>query len=286
MATVASTESATAAQTPNMPTIVLVQGSFQIPKVYAKLVRGLVAKGYPTIHPELPTCSNTDSINFPQLSLVDDALAIRTELTRQIEYEGKTVVLVMHSYGGLVGSEATTEELSYTKRQAQGLPGGVTHLFYYSAFLLNEGQSVLSAWGESPNNDVKVSTLGLFLLGSRNSWIYSPMAASISCTARKSSTAISHQMRPHCGPRFSSHNRIGCRLPSSRAPLGAIFRPPTSSARTTRLFPLSTRRCLQRAPKHRWNSTARDTRHTLASRRCLYKRFMRLARRRSQSEYK
>ncbi|CAF9910019.1 hypothetical protein IMSHALPRED_008531 [Imshaugia aleurites] len=155
MATVASTESATAAQTPNMPTIVLVQGSFQIPKVYAKLVGGLVAKGYPTIHPELPTCSNTDSINFLQLSLVDDALAIRTELTRQVEYEGKTVVLVMHSYGGLVGSEATTEELSYTKRQAQGLPGGVTHLFYYSAFLLNEGQSVLSAWGESPNNDVK-----------------------------------------------------------------------------------------------------------------------------------
>lgn len=123
-----------------------------------------MAKGYPTIHPELPTCSNTDSINFLQLSLVDDALAIRTELTRQVEYEGKTVVLVMHSYGGLVGSEATTEELSYTKRQAQGLPGGVTHLFYYSAFLLNEGQSVLSAWGESPNNDVKVSTLSLFFL--------------------------------------------------------------------------------------------------------------------------
>ena len=67
----------------------------------------------------------------------------------------------MHSYGGLVGGEATTEELSYAKRQAEGLPGGVIHFFLYSAFLLEEGQSVLSAFGESPNNDVKVRTLGI-----------------------------------------------------------------------------------------------------------------------------
>lgn len=162
METVASTESATTAQGQELPTIVLIQGSFQIPKVYCKLVRGLVAQGYPTIHPSLPSCSNTDSPKFSQFSLIDDALAIRTELTRQIEYEGKTVVVVMHSYGGLVGSEATTEELSYAKRHAQGLPGGVIHLFLYSAFLLNEGQSVLSAFGESPNNDVKVRTLTVF----------------------------------------------------------------------------------------------------------------------------
>ncbi len=159
MATVAPNESATAAQPQALPAIVLVQGSFQTPLVYQKLVAGLTAQGYPTLHPELPTCSNTESANFPQLSLVDDALAIRTELIRLIEYERKTVVVVMHSYGGLVGSEATTEDLSYSKRQAQGLSGGVIHLFLYSAFLLDEGQSVLGAFGESPNNDVRVSKL-------------------------------------------------------------------------------------------------------------------------------
>ncbi len=161
MATVAPIESASAAQTQDLPTMILIQGSFQIPQVYSKLVQGLVARGYPMIHPQLPTCSNVDSTNFPQLSLLDDALAIRTELTRQIEHEGKTVVVVMHSYGGLVGSEAITEELSYAKRRALNLPGGVIHLFFYSAFLLNEGQSVLDAFGESPNNDVKVSTLSI-----------------------------------------------------------------------------------------------------------------------------
>lgn len=159
MASAALPESATAAQTQSMPTILLVQGSFQIPQVYEKLVKGLEARGYPTIHPQLPSCSNVDGPNFPQLSLVDDASAIRAELTRLIESEGRTVVVVMHSYGGLVGSEATTEELSYTNRQARDLPGGVIHLFFYAAFLLQEGQSVLSAFGESPNNDVRVSML-------------------------------------------------------------------------------------------------------------------------------
>lgn len=87
-----------------------------------------MAQGYPTVHPQLPSCSNTDSSNFPKLSLVDDALAIRIELIRQIEYEGKIVVMVLHSYGGLVGSEAIPEELTRVNRQAQGLPGVViTH---------------------------------------------------------------------------------------------------------------------------------------------------------------
>ena len=165
MATIASTVSATTTQKKEkeFPTIVLVQGSFQIPEVYSELVQGLVAQGYPTLHPQLPSCSNTDSPNFPNISLVDDALAVRTELIRQIEYEGKIVVMVLHSYGGLVGSEAVTEELTWAKRQAQGLPGGVIHIFFYAAFLLNEGQSVLSAFGESPNNDVKVSTFTIVM---------------------------------------------------------------------------------------------------------------------------
>ena len=151
--------SATAAQTQDLPTIVLIQGSFQIPDVYSKLVQRLVYQGYPTIFPRLPSCSNTDSPDFPQVSLVDDALAIRTELIRQVEYEGKDVVVVMHSYGGLVGSEAIAEDLTWAKRRAQGLPGGVINLFFYAALMLNEGQSVLSAFGESPNNDVKVRSV-------------------------------------------------------------------------------------------------------------------------------
>lgn len=140
------------------PTILLVQGCFQTQLVYEAVVKGLSSLGYPTLQPPLPTCSNTDSPTFPTLTLIDDALAVRFELIRLIEYEGKTVLVAMHSYGGLVGSEAIPEELTYERRRTQGLQGGVIHLFFFSAFLLSEGQSVLGTFGESPNNDVKVKT--------------------------------------------------------------------------------------------------------------------------------
>ncbi|KAH6662814.1 catalytic protein [Halenospora varia] len=136
-------------------TIVLVQGSFQTPLVYEPLVKRLESLGYPTIHPKLPSCTDVDHPSFPSVTLIDDALAIRLELIRQIEYGGKTIVVVMHSYGGLVGSEAVPEELTFTSRKARGLPGGVIHLYYFSAFILPAGKSVMGAFGESPNNDVK-----------------------------------------------------------------------------------------------------------------------------------
>ncbi len=139
-----------------LPVILLVQGSFQSPIVYQQLAQSLQALGFVTVHPQLPSCTDTDNPNFPKTTLVDDALAVRLELTRQVEYEGKTVLVAMHSYGGLVGSEAIPEDLSYAKRQSLGLPGGVVHLFYYCAFILDKGQSVLGVFGESPANDVHV----------------------------------------------------------------------------------------------------------------------------------
>ena len=138
------------------PTIVIVQGCFQTQSPYRKLSSGLSYLGYPVIHPALPSCDKTEDPLFPSVDLIDDALAVRLALTRLIEYGGKTVVVVMHSYGGLVGSEAIPKDLSHADRQTRGLPGGVLHLFFFSAFLLDEGESVLGTWGESPNNDVKV----------------------------------------------------------------------------------------------------------------------------------
>lgn len=138
------------------PVIFLIQGSFQVPGVYERLVHSLQTLGHVTIQPRLPSCTDTDAPEYPQTTLVDDALAVRMELVRQVEYEHKTVVVAMHSYGGLVGSEAIPEDLSYTKRQSLGLPGGIIHLFYFCAFILDQGQSVLGTFGESPNNDVHV----------------------------------------------------------------------------------------------------------------------------------
>ena len=129
---------------------------FQKPLCYLKLAKRLEASGHPTICPKLPSYSNPDRPGFPTVTLVDDALAVRKELILQVEYEGKTVMVAMHSYGGLVGSEAIPEELSYVKHQARQLAGGMIHLFYFCAFMLDEGKSVLSSFCDSPNNEIKV----------------------------------------------------------------------------------------------------------------------------------
>ncbi|KAE8149090.1 Alpha/beta hydrolase fold-1 [Aspergillus avenaceus] len=136
------------------PSIVLVQGSFQTPLVYEQLTTGLRKLGYPVIHPSLPSCSDVEANDFPTRTMETDAHAITETLERLVQKEEKLVVLVMHSYGGIVGSTAIPQSLTYDSRQAEGKKGGVLHLFYYAAFVLPEGASVMGTFGESPNNDV------------------------------------------------------------------------------------------------------------------------------------
>lgn len=104
-----------------IPAIVLVQGSFQLPEVYHKLADALRALGYEVHQPTLP------SLTEPELAsktIGDDASAVRFQVQTLVD-EGKTVVVVMHSYGGLVGSEAVLKDLSFDQRKSNGLSGGV-----------------------------------------------------------------------------------------------------------------------------------------------------------------
>ncbi|KAB8211914.1 alpha/beta-hydrolase [Aspergillus parasiticus] len=157
---------------PERPNIVLVQGSFQTPLVYDDLLTRLQDLGYFVVLSPLPSCSDVDHDDFPTRTLADDALAI-TKVVEQLVEDGKTVVLVMHSYGGIVGSEAIPESLSYRARQTRGQEGGVIHLFYYTAFLLGKGKSVLETFGESPNNDVRAD--GRFFIRNGASTLYSDL---------------------------------------------------------------------------------------------------------------
>ena len=55
---------------------------------------------------------------------------------------GKTVILAMHSYGGLPGA-AAAKGLSQRERSAAGRPGGIIGLVFISAVLAHDGQSLL-----------------------------------------------------------------------------------------------------------------------------------------------
>lgn len=53
----------------------------------------------------------------------------------------------MHSYGGVVGTEALDESLGIKERQIKGLSRGVTQLLYLCALLLSKDNSLASAFG-------------------------------------------------------------------------------------------------------------------------------------------
>lgn len=162
------------ADTSSKPAILLVQGSFQIPEAYGKLVSALRSRGFVVAHPRLPSLSDHDSADFANRGLADDSRAVEAEAKRLIVDEGKTVMIVMHSYGGLVGSDAIPEDLSLQSRQQKGLAGGVSRLFYFAAFILDQGKSVLGTFGESPNNNVKPN--GRFTMKETASTIYHDLA--------------------------------------------------------------------------------------------------------------
>ena len=56
--------------------------------------------------------TDVDVSDFARQNFLDDALSVRRDLVEEIEHKGKEVVVVMHSYGGLVDCEAIPEDLS------------------------------------------------------------------------------------------------------------------------------------------------------------------------------
>ncbi|KAH8763615.1 Alpha/Beta hydrolase protein [Diaporthe sp. PMI_573] len=109
------------------PVIVLVPGAWTPPTAYHKL---------------------TDILKSPPYNYTVVRSALEPLVTA-----GREVVLVMHSYGGVVGSSAS-KDLTKKDRQAVGLPGGISHLFYISAYLLAKDQSawdvLVEAGGDTP----------------------------------------------------------------------------------------------------------------------------------------
>lgn len=117
------------------PTIVLIPGAWHSADCYDILLPHLQRAGYETLPLTLPSVGADPAIQ----SLDSDVQLIRENITRLIS-DGKDVVLVMHSYGGIPGSSAV-QGLAKTDRKAEGLPGGVAALVYICAWMVAEGKT-------------------------------------------------------------------------------------------------------------------------------------------------
>ncbi|OJJ44018.1 hypothetical protein ASPZODRAFT_72285 [Penicilliopsis zonata CBS 506.65] len=124
-----------------MTTIVFVHGAWHTPAHYEAYLFALRAQGFPVYSPQLPSCSNDDDSTS---GLADDVACVRELLSHLIDTQGRSVLMIMHSYGGVVGTEALLPSLTASQRSKDGSEshGGVTHLLYVAAYALQAGNSV------------------------------------------------------------------------------------------------------------------------------------------------
>ena len=118
------------------PTILLVPGFWEGPTVYTSVCNILNSKGYPTTLASLPSTGTTSPGN-PSMS--SDISAIRLVAQKLIEEEQKDVILVCHSAGAFLGSEAI-EGLDAKGRSEREVKGGVRKIVFLAGGIAPAGQ--------------------------------------------------------------------------------------------------------------------------------------------------
>jgi pimeloyl-ACP methyl ester carboxylesterase len=126
------------------PTVLFVHGSWHTPNHFAPVRKVFEEAGFPTSCPRQPSVCNA-----PPVGLMEDAQCIRHELVRLIEEEERDLIVVAHSYGGVVATQAVEQRFARKTREKEGKKGGVVRIVYMCAFLLDVGQTLAGAFGGS-----------------------------------------------------------------------------------------------------------------------------------------
>ncbi|KAL4947725.1 alpha/beta-hydrolase [Aspergillus filifer] len=129
------------------PTIVLVHGAWHTPPVYTNFISALESRGF-TVHcPHLPSCSNTSP---PAATYQDDVIVVRN-LLQDLSAQGHRILLLMHSYGGAIGTDALPWDLELlpATTDVSSARGGVIHLVYLCAYILQPGRTIWSVIQEA-----------------------------------------------------------------------------------------------------------------------------------------
>lgn len=129
------------------PTVVFVPGAFHSKAHFAPISSLLNQKSYSTVTVELPTTVKATTAKY-----VDDVHAIRSVLEKLIEEEGKEVMLAPCSYGGVPGCQSVSG-LERSRRKTEGKAGGVVHVLFIAALLIEQGEKMVKALegGKAPD---------------------------------------------------------------------------------------------------------------------------------------
>ncbi|KAI1144483.1 alpha/beta-hydrolase [Hypoxylon sp. FL0543] len=131
------------------PSILLVPGSFSLPELYDNVLKAVTDKGYEIKALHYPTVGLKAGPRPEELpSMYDDAAFIAKEVASLAD-EGKDVVLIAHSYGGIPATQST-KGLTKAERQEQGKKGGIVRLAYMTALVPALGESSVNLLEKHP----------------------------------------------------------------------------------------------------------------------------------------
>ncbi|KAH8815440.1 Alpha/beta hydrolase fold-1 [Xylogone sp. PMI_703] len=117
------------------PEFVLVPGAWHSGETYKDLVESLSKNGYVAHSITLPSVGTVP----PPKDFLPDVKTIRDKIQSILD-NGKDVILVVHSYGGVPGSEAM-KYFTHQRKDREG-KGKVKRLVYMTAMALHEGDSL------------------------------------------------------------------------------------------------------------------------------------------------
>lgn len=126
--------------TSEKPTIVFVHGAWHESGCWDPVTVQLNEHRYPFHTIDLPSSGGDLGT-----TVADDAAHIQKSTSKLVD-AGKELVLVMHSYGGIPGTESA-KGLLKKDRQTEGKNGGIISLVYIAAFLLPPATSLASFSG-------------------------------------------------------------------------------------------------------------------------------------------
>jgi pimeloyl-ACP methyl ester carboxylesterase len=123
-----------------LPTILAVPGAWHTVESFDTMKKIFTDRNYDFVSQNAPGVIEANS------TVTGDAASLRTNLLQPLVEAGKDVIVMMHSYGGMYGSQAV-QGLSKRERKKSGKQGGVVSLVYVSAVTPLEGQSTLDMMG-------------------------------------------------------------------------------------------------------------------------------------------
>lgn len=124
------------------PTFLFTPGAWHLPGVFDTVRADLSRRGYDSAAVKLVSVDPTDP---KTQGVAADAAAVRGELEKLVD-QGKEVIMVCHSYGG-VPTASAVEGMNLADRTARGEKGGVAMMVYLTSFAIPAGTGLSDGLG-------------------------------------------------------------------------------------------------------------------------------------------